>query len=156
MTGVNFKTLAVLIIDDEPFIRDLIGRVLRDQGVPKVYYAANGRVAFEIMMTLTDRLDIVICDLEMPEMDGFGFVERLRKHDDSHLASLPVLILTGHSQKGNVEMAVKLGIHGFLTKPVSVKDLTTRIQKALTSPSIDPNQLKRRPQAGRLGGPTTQ
>jgi response regulator RpfG family c-di-GMP phosphodiesterase len=77
----------------------------------------------------------------MPAMDGFAFVRELRSLTDARLARLPVLILTGHAKQENVVLAVKLGIHGFITKPVSQKILESRIVKALTAPPIDPTRL---------------
>lgn len=144
MTVINFKSVRVLIVDDEQFIRELIGRALRDFGIGKIYFAADGREALEKVVTLSGSLDIIICDLEMPGMDGFAFVDQLRHLSDAKASALPVLILTGHAQQGNIETAVKLGIHGFLTKPVSIKDLTVRMEKALTSPPIDPARLKKK------------
>ena len=86
-------------------------------------------------------LDLVICDLEMPEMDGFAFVRRLRAMV-GEVSKLPVLILTGHNEEKSVRDAVELGIDGYLLKPVSGKDLEQKINEAILSPMIDPDSLK--------------
>lgn len=137
----DFKRLTMMVVDDELFIRNLVARMLRDLGVGEVLMANDGADALMKMAAESGRLSLIVCDLEMPGMDGFDFVRTLRGHADRVLARLPVLILTGHAEQENVEMAIKLGIHGFVAKPVSLKVLESRIAKALKDPAIDPARL---------------
>ena len=141
MEKADFKRLTMMVIDDELFIRNLVARMLRDLGIGEVLMANDGADALMKIAAESGRLNLVICDLEMPGMDGFDFVRTLRGHADRVLARLPVLILTGHAEQENVEMAIKLGIHGFVAKPVSLKVLESRIVKALKDPAIDPVRL---------------
>ena len=141
MEKSDFKRLTMMVIDDELFIRNLVARMLRDLGAGEVLMANDGADALMKIAAESGRLNLVICDLEMPGMDGFDFVRTLRGHADRVLARLPVLILTGHAEQENVEMAIKLGIHGFVAKPVSLKVLESRIVKALKDPAIDPVRL---------------
>lgn len=141
MEKSDFKKLTVMVVDDELFIRNLIARMLRDLGIGEVLMANDGADALIKLESESERLDLVVCDLEMPGMDGFAFVRTLRGLADKLLAGLPVLILTGHAEQENVEMAIKLGIHGFVAKPVSLKVLESRIVKALKEPAIDPARL---------------
>lgn len=76
-------------------------------------------------------------------MDGFEFVAKLRAHENPDIANLPVLILTGHIDQENVEKAVKLGIHGYLKKPINKVTLEQRMIRALTAPPIDANRIRR-------------
>ncbi len=76
-------------------------------------------------------------------MNGFEFVTELRTGPHIPHPQTPVLILTGHSNPENLEQAVKLGINGFLAKPISKGLMESRISAAITSPPIDPNILKR-------------
>jgi len=138
---IDFSRITVLVVDDEAFMRDLIVRVLREVGVVDVETARDGSNALAIVTRPGSSIDIILCDLEMPKMNGLEFVRQLRS---SHLASnpkVPVLIVTGHSDEGNVREAVQLGINGFLVKPISRKALEQRIKKALSSHAIDPNKL---------------
>ena len=87
--------------------------------------------------------DVIISDLNMPRMDGFSFVQRLRSIDNAFISRLPVIILTANSDVFAVRTGIKLGISGFLAKPVSAKLLESRILKALTAPEIDPNLVRK-------------
>ena len=128
----------ILAIDDEELVRFTIREMLGAKG-HEVSLAANG----EEGMALLAGVDLVICDLEMPAMDGFEFVERLRADEKSKNSNIPVLILTGHIEKESVEKSVNLGIHGYLKKPFSEDSLEQKVIRALFAPAIDPKRLKR-------------
>jgi two-component system, chemotaxis family, chemotaxis protein CheY len=138
MTNVDMEALNILVIDDEAFIRTLIVRLLRDLGVKKIVEAGDGA---EGLKKVTSQTDLVICDLEMPNMDGFEFVRQLRALDSIPNPTLPVLILSGHREEASVRGAINLGINGYLVKPVSKQALEAKIYKAVTSPMIDPSLL---------------
>ena len=142
-SDIKFGNLHVLVIDDEEFIRKLIVRLLYEMGVSDLIEAKDGAEALGLVKQMRKKVDIIICDLEMPNMSGLEFVHHLRNDPDVAVPDTPVLILTGHSQEENVQGAVELGIHGFLTKPISKGLLEKRIASALTSSPIDPKVLKR-------------
>ncbi len=143
MAEIDMKRLRILVIDDEPFMLKLIVRVLNELEVSEVTTAEDGSEGLNEIEQSRKDFDLIICDLEMPRMDGFEFVGNLRKSPDSASARTPVLILTGHSHEEAVQKTVELGIHGFLAKPVSKGSLEKRIIAALKSPPIDPKVLKR-------------
>ena len=140
---INFKDLHVLVIDDEEFTRKLIARLLYELEVHDVTVAKDGAEALSLIKQIRKSVDVIFCDLDMPNMNGLEFVRRLRNDPDVPVPNTPVLILTGHSEEENVQGAVELGIHGFLAKPISMGLLEKRIATALTSPPIDPKVLKR-------------
>ncbi len=142
MADIDFTKLRILIVDDEPFMRKLIIRVLYELEIERVAEAGDGAEALEKVKDAMNALDLIICDLEMPNMDGFEFVKRLREMTGFPNADIPVLIVTGHSEPESVKSAVEAGIHGYLVKPVSKQSLEKRIVAALTSPEIDPERLK--------------
>ena len=142
MAKVDMSSLNVLVIDDEPFISRLIMRMLRDLGVRDLVTAKNGAEGISKVQESMKKIDLIICDLEMPKMNGFEFVKHLRTSPDIADRHVPVLILTGHSQGKNVHEMVGLGIHGFLSKPVSKVILEKRITTAMTSPPIDLKALE--------------
>ncbi|MGE4221673.1 MAG: response regulator [Alphaproteobacteria bacterium] len=131
MTDVDFSALHVLLVDDEAFMRRLVRGLLRDLGCAHIFEAENGADGLKRLEEEGDRIGLVICDLQMPVMNGFEFVHRLRAHSDLHRLSLPVLILTGRSDAEGVRNALSLGIHGFVLKPVSRQALRERIAAAL-------------------------
>ena len=142
MADIDIKNLRILVIDDEPFMRKLIIRVLYELEIERVTEAADGAEALQKVEDSMNALDLIICDLEMPNMDGFEFVKNLRGMKEFPNANIPVLIVTGHSETESVQGAVEAGIHGYLVKPISKKTLEQRIVAALTSPRIDPEKLK--------------
>ncbi len=142
MAEIDIKRLDILVIDDEPFMRRLISRVLDELEVEKVSMAADGAEGLTKIDESLNGFDLIICDLEMPNMGGFEFVRKLREKAPSSNADTPVLIVTGHSEPEIVHRAVEAGIHGYLVKPISKQALKKRIIAALSSPAIDPEKLK--------------
>ena len=142
MEEVDFKKLEILVIDDEPFMCRLITRVLSELELEKLSVAADGAEGLTKIMESPNGFDLIICDLEMPNMGGFEFVRKLRNTAPSPNADTPVLIVTGHSDPESVKGAVEAGIHGYLVKPISKQALEKRIIAAMASPGIDPEQLK--------------
>ncbi len=90
------------MIDDEPFITSLIVRLLVELGVRDPATAKNGARGIRKVQESTKKIDLIICDLEMPQMNGFEFVKHLRTSPDIVDHHVPVLMLTGHSQEKNV------------------------------------------------------
>ena len=138
---IDFKKLRILVIDDLSFTRQLIIRLVEELGVEKVSVAADGAKGLTVFDESVEGFDLIICDLEMPIMDGFEFVSKLRQKAPHPNADVPVLIVTGHSEPEIVHQAVETGIHGYLMKPVSKQELERRIIAALSSPVIDPEKL---------------
>ena len=139
----DFSSLRILVVDDEAFMRTLIVRILNEIGVVDALTARNGDEGLAVIDKESRVPDLVICDLEMPEMDGFEFVRQLRKSEYATLQRMPVLIVTGHAEPHNIYDAVDAGIHGYLVKPVSRKALESRMATALTSDPIDPARVPR-------------
>jgi two-component system chemotaxis response regulator CheY len=138
MADVDLSILRVLVVDDETFMRQLIVRLLSEIGIRDISWAENGAKALELVTATHEPFDLIVCDLEMPQMSGLEFVRRLRLCDQPRLSTTPVIILTGHSHEGYLHEAVSLSIHGFLTKPVSRRKLETRVIAAVSGPPIDP------------------
>ena len=137
---IKFADIRVLVIDDEEYMLTLMDIMLHGLGIRNILRAQDGYSAFEMLEKLDYQVpDLIICDLKMPRMDGFGFVQRLRANEKRHLARLPVIFLTANSDVTAVRKGLQLGISGFLAKPVSARLLESRIIKALTAPTIDPS-----------------
>jgi YesN/AraC family two-component response regulator len=143
MPSVDFSTCNIIVIDDETLIRQFLALFLKGLGIQNTFQAENGHKGLELVSSKGAMTDLIICDLSMPEMDGFDFVANLRADQDPNIAAIPVLILTGHIEQENVEKAVTLGIHGYLRKPIDKVALEKRMIRALTAPPIDVKRLKR-------------
>ena len=137
----NLNDARILLVDDEHFIRQLVSRLLRDMDVKDVQTADDGEDAVKKLQTYVGRIDLVILDLEMPNMNGFQVTQAIRDGKAGVEPDLPILILTGHGQEDAVKHAVDLGIHGFMVKPMSRDTLEKGIRTALSGNPIDPAKL---------------
>lgn len=106
----------VLVVDDEPYVRHLIEHVLARAGC-RVLMAPDGDAALG-MLTEHPETALVISDLGMPVLDGFGLLERLQSKPGP-----PVVILTSRGHESDERRARELGAVGVLTKPFSRHDL---------------------------------
>jgi CheY-like chemotaxis protein len=117
--------LKVLIVDDEPFMRRTIKAMLRVVGRFLVEEADDGDAALALLPTF--RPDIVLCDIQMPRIDGLQFVRQLRNHREGDLRETPVLMLTVSADEATILDAARLQVSGYLVKPVSPKLLGSHI-----------------------------
>ncbi len=131
----DITKLDVLVVEDEKFMRKLIVRVLQELGILSVFEAENGAVGLSQVKSLEGKLDLILCDLEMPVIDGLKFIQGLREGvAGQSQKKTPVIVLTGHSDADNVKKAVELGIQGYLVKPFSPAALEKRIRSAVGAP----------------------
>lgn len=119
----------ILIIDDDGFVRATIKSMLQSIGQFEVMPARDGQAALEFIAGF--KPDIVLCDIGMTPMNGLEFVERIRKHDDAQLRTLPIIMLTANGTEQMILKAMKFGIAGYLLKPISAKLLRERIESVL-------------------------
>lgn len=129
MPAVNFADLRVAVIEDEKYTRNLIVRGLKQLGITRVHEAADGGEGLNIVAIV--RPDVVLCDIHMEPVDGFQFLENLRRLPIPALASTPVVFLTGDAEQRTVLAAKQLQVNGYLVKPVSVTQLQRRIEAVL-------------------------
>ena len=120
--------VSVLVVDDAPFIRDLVKKALRSQfpGI-RTEDAVNGRKAPQ--MLARERFDLILCDWEMPEMSGLELLTWCRTQDA--LKSVPFIMVTSRGDKENVVQAIQAGVSDFIGKPFSNEQLTSKVRKAL-------------------------
>ncbi len=120
--------VSVLVVDDAPFIRDLIKKGLRSHfpGI-RIEDAVNGRKAQQMLDR--DSFDLILCDWEMPEMSGLELLTWCRAQDK--LKTTPFIMVTSRGDKENVVQAIQSGVSDFIGKPFSNEQLTTKVRKAL-------------------------
>lgn len=127
----------ILVVDDHPAIRELVSLRLGVIGY-HVQTAENGFRAVERIRSFQP--DVVICDLNMPIMDGFGLLEHLGPR---RLSTLPVMMLTASHTVRDVQRAIALGARDFLAKPFDEQQLFRRVAR-LVRRSQAPSDLLRR------------
>ena len=132
----NEETFRILVVDDEPFMRRTVRAMLRRIGCPFVEEAHDGEAA--LASVAREKPDLVLCDIDMKPMGGLKFVRRLRNNADPALRDLPVIMLTSYADPGVVQAAAKLGISGYLVKPVSPKLLADRLDRMFKGKRLPP------------------
>ncbi len=125
------KSVNVLVIEDEDFAASFVRRVLDRLGVGNVINAATGAAALELLQKTDIRIDIFICDLEMPEMGGYEFIRRIRYGTVPRYKGIPILVLTGRDTEKNVKKSRTHRINGFIVKPPRADELEHHMRKAL-------------------------
>lgn len=121
-------TRRILIIDDDPVIREFAAIVLSAAGY--VTPQATGGIQ-GIEMALRSPPDVVLCDLLMPEIDGFGVLARLRAEPAT--AAVPFVFMTASKESGDAHVGFMLGADDYLTKPLDGDQLVAVIARRLAS-----------------------
>ncbi len=113
----------VLVVDDEPMVCEVVTAYLERDGF-KVTTAADGKDALEKMETL--RPDLVVLDVMLPELDGFGVLAELRRRTD-----VPVILLTARTHETDRVLGLELGADDYVVKPFSPRELSARVRSVL-------------------------
>src|ERR1051326_5546730 len=116
----------ILVIEDEPEMRRNITALLRYKGYQPIA-AENGRLGVE--MARREKPDLILCDVMMPELDGYGVLQALQQ--DPELALIPFIFLTAKGEKDDLRSGMDLGADDYLTKPVANADLVRAIEARL-------------------------
>ncbi|MEQ9423768.1 MAG: tetratricopeptide repeat protein [Cyclobacteriaceae bacterium] len=136
---------AVLIVDDHQEVREYIKEVIESDY--NVIQAKNGKHALEVLDQYN--VDVVLTDLMMPWLDGFGLLEALRQ--DARLSKIPVLVVSARVSNDDKERVLKEGVNDFISKPFDAEELKLRIKNMVgmagkpsgdTFATVDFNGLK--------------
>lgn len=123
----RFKTAAILVVDDDPGIVRMIGRLLRELGFRRVEHASDGASAVQKLTAA--RFDLVISDWNMTPMSGLELLQHIRK--DRRLATIGFVMATGKNDPDEVAAAKAAGVDGYLLKPFNLANLTNQLARAL-------------------------
>jgi CheY-like chemotaxis protein len=118
----------VLLAEDHPVNRTVSVRLLSNLGA-SVTAAADGKEALDRWSK--ERFDIVVLDLEMPEVDGFGVVREIRARERATGDHLPIIALTAHAREEERERCLREGMDGFVSKPFAEADLVSAMRAVL-------------------------
>lgn len=142
----------ILIIEDEPEMRRNLATILRLEGYQQLT-ADNGRRGVEL--ALEQAPDLILCDVMMPELDGYGVLQALRENPDTE--ATPFIFLTAKGEKPDIRAGMNLGADDYLTKPVAKADLLNAIASRLkrsvqtATPDFKPNFDSPKPLETALG-----
>ncbi|MGB7731975.1 MAG: response regulator [Candidatus Acidiferrum sp.] len=124
----NAHRLNILLAEDNKVNQIIAVRLLEKRGWV-VTVVANGRDA--VASARIGNFDVIILDIQMPEMDGFQAASAIREAERSSGAHVPIVALTAHAMKGDEERCLSAGMDGYVTKPIQTKDLFATIEKIL-------------------------
>lgn len=120
--------MKILAVDDSPTMRRIIINTLKRAGFSDIVEACDGKDALAKLKV--DKVDFVITDWNMPEMDGLAFVTTVRKMDE--YKSLPILMVTTRSVKEDIVEALKAGVNNYIVKPFTPDTLKEKIKQVLS------------------------
>jgi DNA-binding response OmpR family regulator len=128
-------TTTVLVVDDEPTIREVVVRYLQRDGY-RTLEAADGRRARELLES--DSPSLVVLDLMLPGTDGLALCRWIRSH-----SSIPVIMLTARGEESDRIVGLEVGADDYVTKPFSPRELAARVRTVLrrSEPSIECPEL---------------
>jgi two-component system chemotaxis response regulator CheY len=121
-------TRHILIIDDSKTVRNLVAFIMKREGY-KVLAAEDGLDGLEKLFAAEDGVDLVICDVNMPRMDGFTFIQNIREHDT--FRDLPVIVLSTEGQESDIETGMRLGADIYMVKPAQPETLVRNVKMLL-------------------------
>ena len=121
--SMALEGVSVLVVDDDEAMRTLVCRMLKRMKVGHIYEAEGGEQALEQLAGPAGKVDIVICDWNMPGMSGVELFKQVHPKKPQ----LPFLMLTGRADLDSVVIAKKAGVQGYIVKPISPQELKTKI-----------------------------
>jgi signal transduction histidine kinase/CheY-like chemotaxis protein len=119
------RSLRILLAEDNPVNQKLAVRLLEKEG-HTVVVVENGRRALEALEG--GNVDLVIMDVQMPEMDGYEAAASIRRAEQATLKHVPILAMTAHAMKGDQEKCLASGMDGYVSKPIRPDDLRQAIE----------------------------
>ena len=128
----SLSALKVLLVDDNAHMRAITSAVLQSAGIRSVREASDGGAALEVLRRHLP--DLVIVDFNMFPLDGVEFTRLVRNSPDSANPYLPIIMMTGHSEKSRVYEARDAGVTEFVVKPITAKAILDRIQSVIFQP----------------------
>lgn len=120
---------SILLVDDSNVVKAVLMRYLSASSFPidKIHDAANGVEALKILGT--EQVDLVITDINMPHMDGFELIERMRL--DMMLQRIPVVVISTEGSLTRVSQLEGLGVRGYVRKPFTAQDIERTLSEVL-------------------------
>jgi len=119
--------IRILTVDDSGIMRKIIKGHLAKIGYSNVIEASNGAEGLNILSK--EKIDLILCDWNMPEMNGLQFVQAVRAKEEYQ--NIPIIMLTTVNTQDEVLAALKAGANSYLTKPFNPEDLKKKIAQIL-------------------------
>jgi len=130
--AAGLESLKALIVEDNTHMRSLLRALLNTLGIKDVGEAIHGQAALEVLRER--KIDLILTDLAMGPIDGLELTRQLRNDQNSPNPFVPIIMITGHTEKYRVEAARDAGVTEILAKPVTAHNLFARITEILERP----------------------
>jgi CheY-like chemotaxis protein len=130
LAGRRLKGLRILVVDDEPDVRDLVGTVFTRSGA-EVRTAASSREALAVLDSWTP--SVVVCDIAMPAEDGYRFIQDLRSRPPERGGAIPAAALTAYARPEDREKALAAGYQAHIVKPADPEELAKAVGRLVRS-----------------------
>jgi two-component system chemotaxis response regulator CheY len=127
----------VLVVDDSPTVVKFVAFSLKSSGL-KVVAASDGMDAMERISSLDKSVDLVITDLNMPNMDGYELISALRQSEE--YSGTPIIILTSEEDDADKALGAEVGADSYLTKPFKSSVLIDEVGKYLDESTVASNK----------------
>ena len=121
----------ILYIEDNPDNMLLVQRAVESRGY-NLLKAMNGLDGVETAEN--QEIDLILLDINLPDIDGYEVAQRLRKSGKSKLAYIPIIAITANALKGDAERALDAGCDVYMTKPINIRELWARLEAYVPSP----------------------
>ena len=132
MSNDYLRDVTILIVDDQEFILNLVREMLRVLGAETILEARDGEEAWEVLQS--NSVDLMLIDWYMKPVDGVTLVKRVRNDKKSPNPYLPIIMMSGFSERLRIIKARDSGINEFVVKPLSAKALFGRIVNVIEHP----------------------
>jgi len=129
--AIQHRSLRILLAEDNRVNQTVATRILQKMGHSLVV-ANNGNEALSLLAT--QPFDLVLMDVQMPEMDGLTATQKIREGEKRTLSHLPIIAMTAHAMKGDRERCLEAGMDGYVSKPIDKKELEPAIASAVPGP----------------------
>ena len=133
LVTVTNSLARILVAEDETSLNDLLQDALRMNGYETIS-AKHGMEAVRLIRE--EKPDLVILDINMPQLDGFGVIEKLRNENNN----IPIIVLTARDQKDDKSIGFGLGADDFVTKPFGLEELLMRVAAVLRRSKNKPTE----------------
>lgn len=129
----------ILVIEDEESVRENILELLDTEGFEAIA-AKNGRIG--LFLAQKELPDLILCDVRMPELDGYGVLTGLRSEPTT--TGIPFVFLTAKAAKTDLSLGLELGANAYITKPFTLVELLDTIEQALLHAPAQAAQIESR------------
>lgn len=128
----DYSSLKILLIEDNQHMRSIVSAILKGSGMRNIREARDGAEGLDMLRQYP--ADIALVDFNMNPIDGVEFTKLLRNSSDSANPYLPIVMITGHSERSRVIQARDSGVNEFVVKPLTARALLSRIDSVIMRP----------------------